>query len=235
MDISDSSIWLRQKKINIHNDTTNVIEDVLTKTDFPDSVRNYFNKISGRESPNEGAVLTRFINQPIFYIVADTTQQWDKDFTRILSTLIRGTMNDVLKGRKYSEGFLENAVIEVGTNPPAVRTLGYYVIKTSMQYGNAAALTNRYGNLVANPPSLDYCETVFGIYPQPDSLGIKRLMGHELASGIVYMNRSDDLISWYNFGPPITSANPSKTDTLMLRAVFSRDTGWDMDDKDWSR
>jgi hypothetical protein len=66
-----------------------------------------------------------------------------------------------------------------------------------MQYGNAAALTNRYGNLVANPPSLDYCETWVGMWPSPMLFSyMKKYLGHELASGLVYMpTRSNDLQS----------------------------------------
>ncbi|HIJ14451.1 TPA: hypothetical protein HA371_06955, partial [Candidatus Woesearchaeota archaeon] len=80
-----------------------------------------------------------------------------------------------------------------------------------------------------------YAQTVFGIYPQPEINQIKRLMAHELCSGLVYMLRSDDLVSIFNFGPPLSSANPSKTDTLMYRAMFSRDNGVDYPDLDWSR
>jgi hypothetical protein len=48
-------------------------------------------------------------------------------------------------------------------------------------------------------------------------------------------NRSDVLGSWYNWGPPFEHSNPSTTDTLMLRYIFSRETGVDTPDIDWER
>jgi hypothetical protein len=79
-------------------------------------------------------------------------------------------------------------------------------------------------------------KTIFGTNPQPDMSQIKRLAGHELGSGIVYMpNRSDVLGSWYNWGPPFEHSKPSTTDTLMLRYIFSRETGVDTPDIDWER
>jgi hypothetical protein len=235
MDITDPSIWLRQKQIHVNKDTT-ALEDILTKNDFPDSVMNYLDGVSSRQCSNFGCVLIRFMNPPTFYIVADVTTQFGKDFSRILSTFISGTLNDVTKSVKYPNGFLYTSTVEIGLNPPADGTPGYYVVTTSDSIGNAAALTDPYG--AGFPDGLSYlksAKTVFGTYPQPDLFGIQRVKGHELASGLVYMFRSDSLVSWYNWGPPIESMNPSKTDTLMLRAIFSRDTGWDVYDTDWKR
>jgi len=233
MDVTDPTIWTRQKTIHVNKDTS-TIEDILTKGDFPDSVMNYLNYVSSR-SGHSGYIGERFIIPPRFYIVADTTIQFGADFSRILSKLIRGSLNDVTKTIKYPQGFLFASEIEIGLTPPEGFTPGYYIIETSSQYGNAAALTGGTGEDLPTP-YVYWCKTTFGTYPEPDTMGILRLEGHELASGIVYMpNRSDSLVSWYNWGPPIESMNPSKTDTLMLRAIFSRDTGWDMFDTDWSR
>lgn len=237
LDISDASIWLRQKKVHIDGDTS-LVEDVLTKSEFPDSVMNFFNLVSGRINPFLYDIETRFINKPTFYIVADTTQFWDKQFYDIWSNFIKGELNDVLKGRKYPEGFLKDVNIQTGTSPPVAGTPGYYVIKTSTQYGNAVLLTNPYGDYV-NTPSIDYCETIVGMYPSPMNLDyMKKYLGHELASGLVYMpNRNNTLQSWYNLNNPNypDPSHPTKTDSLMLRYVFSRDSGVDMIDKDWGR
>src|SRR3989339_385318 len=236
MDIVDESIWTRKKHIYIDGDTSNVIEDVLTKADFPDSVMNFLNELSWRDKGGLYDVIMRFVDKPIFYIVADTTQDFGKNFYNLLSTFVRGTLNDLTKSKKYPLGFLENVVIETGVNPPADDTPSYYVIKTSMDYGNASALTGSFSiHPDGQPYVFVYAQTVFGIYPQPEINQIKRLMAHELCSGLVYMLRSDDLVSIFNFGPPLSSANPSKTDTLMYRAMFSRDNGVDYPDLDWSR
>src|SRR3989339_2013436 len=236
MDIVDESIWTRKKHIYIDGDTSNVIEDVLTKADFPDSVMNFLNELSWRDKGGLYDVIMRFVDKPIFYIVADTTQDFGKNFYNLLSTFVRGTLNDLTKSKKYPLGFLENVVIETGVNPPADDTPSYYVIKTSMDYGNASALTGSFSTHPDGQPYVFvYAQTVFGIYPQPEINQIKRLMAHELCSGLVYMLRSDDLVSIFNFGPPLSSANPSKTDTLMYRAMFSRDNGVDYPDLDWSR
>ena len=235
MDISDPSIWLRQKKIHVNKDTT-TIEDILTKTEFPDSVMNYLDYVSQRDTLYNSDVLQRFIAPPIFYIVGDTTQEFDKEFYTYINELIRGTINDVTKSIKYPQGFLNNTQIITGQNPPTAGTSGYYVITTSNQYGNAAALTNDYADLEQIPPCLISAQTTFGTNPQPNMTQIKRLAGHELASGIVYMpNRSDALGSWYNWGPPIEHSNPSITDTLMLKYIFSRETGVGVVDADYDR
>ncbi|HIH32487.1 TPA: carboxypeptidase regulatory-like domain-containing protein [Candidatus Woesearchaeota archaeon] len=236
MDIVDPSIWTRKKHLYVRGDASNVIEDVLTREDFPDSVMNFMNELSWRDKGGLYDVIMRFVDKPIFYIVADTTQDFGKNFYNLLSTFVRGTLNDLTKSKKYPLGFLENVVIETGVNPPADDTPSYYVIKTSMDYGNASALTGSFSiHPDGQPYVFVYAQTVFGIYPQPEINQIKRLMAHELCSGLVYMLRSDDLVSIFNFGPPLSSANPSKTDTLMYRAMFSRDNGVDYPDLDWSR
>lgn len=235
VDIRNSSIWLRQKKLLINSDMTDLVEDVLTKAEFPDSVMNFLNKISRRDQPYHFRTLIRFKDKPKFYIVADTTQYWDKIITSIITRSIKDTLSSMAKGNKYPEGFLENVIIDVGTSPPPAPTPAHFVIKTGMELGNAAALTTAYLSNDSDTRII-YSETIFGIYPQPDTNQIKRLIMHELASGLVYMpQRSDDLISIFNYGPPFSSANPSPTDRLIYRAIFSRDTGWDMYDTDWLR
>jgi hypothetical protein len=155
MDISDPSIWLRQKKIHVNKDTT-TIEDILTKTEFPDSVMNYLDGVSARSGIYYGDVIRRFQNAPIFYVVGDTTQAFDKEFFTYIHNLIRGTMNDVTKSIKYPQGFLNNAQVISGQNPPIDNTQGYYVITASNQYGNASALTGGNGDL--NPPNAFWCK-----------------------------------------------------------------------------
>ncbi|MBK7107327.1 MAG: hypothetical protein IPH62_18795 [Ignavibacteriae bacterium] len=236
LDIFGDDIWTRKKHLYVRSDTSNVVEDVLTLEEFPDSVMTFMNYTSARDA-TVGEYSMRFINPPTFYIVADTlNNSWNKEFASTLKTFIRGELNDVTKGKLFPEGFLKGVNIEVGLIPPPVRTLNYYIIKTSAEYGNAVALTNPYADLTFNPPSIEYCETIFGMYPEPDMSQIKRLMGHELASGLVYMPfRSNDLQSWYNWGPPIEVSRATDTDKKILRAVFSRDTGWRTYDTDYYR
>ncbi|HIJ13217.1 TPA: hypothetical protein HA371_00585, partial [Candidatus Woesearchaeota archaeon] len=102
------------------------------------------NELSWRDKGGLYDVIMRFVDKPIFYIVADTTQDFGKNFYNLLSTFVRGTLNDLTKSKKYPLGFLENVVIETGVNPPADDTPSYYVIKTSMDYGNASALTGSF-------------------------------------------------------------------------------------------
>jgi hypothetical protein len=65
-------------------------------------------------------------------------------------------MNDVTKSIKYPQGFLNNAQVISGQNPPIDNTQGYYVITASNQYGNASALTGGNGDL--NPPNAFWCK-----------------------------------------------------------------------------
>src|SRR3989339_812769 len=126
MDIVDPSIWTRKKHLYVRGDASNVIEDVLTREDFPDSVMNFMNELSWRDKGGLYDVIMRFVDKPIFYIVADTTQDFGKNFYNLLSTFVRGTLNDLTKSKKYPLGFLENVVIETGVNPPADDTPSYY-------------------------------------------------------------------------------------------------------------
>ena len=234
MDIVDESIWTRKKHIYIDGDTSNVIEDVLTKADFPDSVMNFLNELSWRDKGGLYDVIMRFVDKPIFYIVADTTQDFGKNFYNLLSTFVRGTLNDLTKSKKYPLGFLENVVIETGVNPPADDTPSYYVIKTSMDYGNASALTGSFSiHPDGQPYTPVYAKTTFGVYPEPRLDIIKKLLAHEILSGLVFMpTRSNDLFSVYNTGP---SGKIFDTDRLMWKYIFSRDNGVDYPDLDWSR
>ncbi|HIH54328.1 TPA: carboxypeptidase regulatory-like domain-containing protein [Candidatus Woesearchaeota archaeon] len=240
MDIVDPSIWTRKKLIYIRGDTTDVIEDVLTRDEFPDSVMNFLNKISDRQYNGLYNVIIRFVDKPIFYIVADTSIAWDKEFYNIWSNFIKGVMNNVTKSRKYPNGFLENVIVKTGLNPPADWTPGYYVIDTSWTYGNAVLATSIFTVHPDGQPYIPvYARTIVGMYPTPMEFWyMKKALGHEIGSGLVYMpTRSNDLMSWYNLGnpnyPDIT--NPTKTDTLMLRYIFSRDIGVDYPDLDWDR
>src|SRR3989339_876987 len=240
MDIVDPSIWTRKKHLYVHGDISNVVEDVLTKEDFPDSVMNYLNKVSDRQYPGSYSVIKRFDLRPIFYIVADTSIAWDKEFYDIWGGFIKGVMNNVTKSRKYPNGFLENVIVKTGLNPPADWTPGYYVIDTSWTYGNAVLATSIFTVHPDGQPYIPvYARTIVGMYPTPMEFWyMKKALGHEIGSGLVYMpTRSNDLMSWYNLGnpnyPDIT--NPTKTDTLMLRYIFSRDNGVDYPDLDWSR
>jgi len=240
MDIVDPSIWTRKKHLYVHGDISNVVEDVLTKEDFPDSVMNYLNKVSDRQYPGSYSVIKRFDLRPIFYIVADTSIAWDKEFYDIWGGFIKGVMNNVTKSRKYPNGFLENVIVKTGLSPPVENTPGYYVIDTSWTYGNAVLTTSIHSEHPDGQPIRPvYAETIVGMYPTPMPFYyMKKALGHEIGSGLVYMpTRSNDLMSWYNLGnpnyPDIT--NPTKTDTLMLRYIFSRDNGVDYPDLDWSR
>src|SRR3989339_787397 len=234
MDIVDPSIWTRKKHLYVRGDTTDVIEDVLTKEDFPDSVMNFMNELSWRDKGGLYDVIMRFVDKPIFYIVADTTQDFGKNFYNLLSTFVRGTLNDLTKSKKYPLGFLENVVIETGVNPPADDTPSYYVIKTSMDYGNASALTGSFSiHPDGQPYTPVYAKTTFGVYPEPRLDIIKKLLAHEILSGLVFMpTRSNDLFSVYNTGP---SGKIFDTDRLMWKYIFSRDNGVDYPDLDWSR
>ncbi|HIH32493.1 TPA: T9SS type A sorting domain-containing protein, partial [Candidatus Woesearchaeota archaeon] len=230
MDIVDPSIWTRKKHLYVHGDISNVVEDVLTKEDFPDSVMNYLNKVSDRQYPGSYSVIKRFDLRPIFYIVADTSIAWDKEFYDIWGGFIKGVMNNVTKSRKYPNGFLENVIVKTGLSPPVENTPGYYVIDTSWTYGNAVLTTSIHSEHPDGQPIRPvYAETIVGMYPTPMPFYyMKKALGHEIGSGLVYMpTRSNDLMSWYNLGnpnyPDIT--NPTKTDTLMLRYIFSRDNG----------
>lgn len=237
MDIIDPSIWTRKKHLYICGDTSNVVEDVLTIEEFPDTVMNFMNYISNRNGTGIYQNLKRFTNKPVFYIVADTAVAWDKEFYYIWSNFIRGKLNDVMKGRKYPEGFLKNVVIQTGTSPLPECTENDYGIDTSSTYGNAVLVTRPCAE--GPPPRIISCKTIVGMWPTPmDFDYMKKDLGHELASGLVYMpNRSNDLQSWYNLGNPNypDKTNPTKTDSLILRYVFSRDTGVDYPDLDYSR
>src|SRR3989339_340672 len=234
MDIVDPSIWTRKKHLYVRGDASNVIEDVLTREDFPDSVMNFMNELSWRDKGGLYDVIMRFVDKPIFYIVADTTQDFGKNFYNLLSTFVRGTLNDLTKSKKYPLGFLENVVIETGVNPPADDTPSYYVIKTSMDYGNASALTGSFSiHPDGQPYTPVYAKTTFGVYPEPRLDIIKKLLAHEILSGLVFMpTRSNDLFSVYNTGP---SGKIFDTDRLMWKYIFSRDNGVDYPDLDWSR
>ena len=239
MDIVDPSIWTRKKHLYVHGDISNVVEDVLTKEDFPDSVMNYLNKVSDRQYPGSYSVIKRFDLRPIFYIVADTSIAWDKEFYDIWGGFIKGKLNDVLTGRLFPEGFLKDVIINSGTNPPIQcdENNAVYTITPDAAYGNAVLATSPCAR--GPPPMIISCITKVGMYPTPmDFDYMKRALGHELASGLVYMpNRSNALMSWYNLGNPLNPdpTNPTQTDLLILRYVFSRPTGMDFPDVDWER
>src|SRR3989339_190530 len=239
MDIVDPSIWTRKKHLYVRGDTTDVIEDVLTKEDFPDSVMNFMNYISNRNGTGGYDVLKRFIDKPSFYVVADTSIAWDKEFYDIWGGFIKGKLNDVLTGRLFPEGFLKDVIINSGTNPPIQcdENNAVYTITPDAAYGNAVLATSPCAR--GPPPMIISCITKVGMYPTPmDFDYMKRALGHELASGLGYMpNRSNALMSWYNLGNPLNPdpTNPTQTDLLILRYVFSRPTGMDFPDVDWER
>ena len=124
----------------------------------------------------------------LFYLYQYLKYKQEDNFYNLLSTFVRGTLNDLTKSKKYPLGFLENVVIETGVNPPADDTPSYYVIKTSMDYGNASALTGSFSiHPDGQPYTPVYAKTTFGVYPEPRLDIIKKLLAHEILSGLVFI------------------------------------------------
>ena len=156
----------------------------------------FYDDVFGRDWPGWGYKSSRWEQQPIFYIVADTTQEPGR--WRALQQIAK--IDTVLKPTyttpEYPEGFLKDVQIQIGTNPPdqipryivikwdnIAPALGLTSVETDTTTGKILYAQTRYNELLT-----DY--------------EMDRVTIHELSSTLSTAGRSNALPSVWNLPIP---------------------------------
>ena len=220
--ITHENIYQRQTKLNAEKDTT-INFDILDKTNFPEDLMANLDTLTMRIIP-QTAKTFRWKQVPIFYIVADTNNVDEKTFYQQQKSYIEQHLKPGYIGLKYPEGFIKNAEIMVGTNPPSLATEGYYLVKqdTTLPAGGIANT-----GVYRDTEGIIYSAiTIYlkGLSPQT----MDRITIHELASGMNNVTRTDpydNILSVFDMGPPIAANRFTPADYKMLLFLYNRPGG----------
>ena len=234
--ITHENIYQRQTNLNTEKDTT-IKFDILDKTNFPEDLMANLDTLTGRIIPGIDKTF-RWKQMPIYYIIADTNIVDEKTFYEQQKLYIKQHLEPGYITPRYPEGFIKNAEIQVGTNPPAQGTDGYVLVKQDTTLsGGGIANTWIYRN---NANAVVYSGVVIylkGLTPQT----MDRITIHELASCMNEVGRTnpyDNILSVFDTGPPIAASRFTEYDYKMLLFLYNRpggvlrpdtDDGWE----DW--
>ena len=232
--ISHDNIYQRKTKIIAEKDTT-INFDILDKTNFSEDLMANLDTLTGRIIPQIGKTF-RWKNVPIFYIQADTNIVEEKEFYEQQKTFIEQHLKPGYIGSKYTEGFIKNAEILVGINPPDFGTEEYHIVKqdTTLPGGGIA---NTWIYRDNNKCTVYSAVTIYlkGLSPPT----MDRITIHELASGMNEVGRTnpyDNILSVFDNGPPIAASRFTEYDYKMLLFLYNRpggvlrpdtDNGWE--------
>lgn len=232
--ITHDSIYQRQTKINTEKDTI-INFDILDKTNFPEELMANLDSVTLRYWSPYGNQTFRWRQVPIFYIAADTNIVEEKTFYQQQKSFIEQFLKPGYISPRYPEGFIKNAEIQVGTNPPPQGTLRYHIIKQDTTLPGGIALTGTYRDIETGEAYSAITTYLKGLTAQQ----MDRITIHELGTGMNGMDRTDpfdDILSVFDSGPPSTANRFTEYDYKMLLFLYNRpggvlrpdtDNGWD--------
>lgn len=225
--ITHPQIYDRETILRLENDSTHT-EYILDTLNYPQAYMDFYNYTFGRNSPGWSYQASQWAEPPIIYIVADTTTEPGR--WRALQQIAK--IDTVLKPAyttpRYPEGFLKDVQIQIGTNPPAWQTPGYYIIewvniapnggltgvKTDTTTGKILSANTQYNELLSH-------------------FEMEYLSIHELSTGISATGRSNALSSVWNLPVPSwDERNFTESDKKMILYQYTRPPGNKIIDKD---
>jgi hypothetical protein len=223
--ITHPEIYTRETILRLENDSTHT-EYILDTTNFTSPMMEFYNDIFGRIWPGQGYQASRWTEQPIFYIVADTTSEpgrWRalQQIAKIDTVLAPAYISPV-----YPEGFLKNYQLEIGLNPPTNGT-GYYIIdwgEISPYIGLTGVFSDKTTGKILG------AITTYISLAVPEDMEYATI--HELSSGMSFVGRSNNIPSVWNNPIPTANINFTPTDLQMILYQYSRPPGNKIIDKD---
>ncbi len=216
VNITHPQTWERNTVIKTEKDTTMDL-DVLDTLNFSSNLMTFYNSIFGRNAPGLAYQTNRWKEPPIFYIVADTTQEPGR--SRALKQIEK--INQVLKPAYttplYPNSFLENPQIEIGQNPPPIWTPGYYII----EWGEISGAEGLTGCKVDTTKGEIYSShTKYN--SQINSQSLERITVKELSTGMSYNLRDDQIPSIWNVSVLFENRNFTDNDKKMILFNYGR-------------
>ncbi|MDR3611041.1 MAG: T9SS type A sorting domain-containing protein [Ignavibacteriaceae bacterium] len=224
--ITDPRIYKREAVLKLENDSTHT-EYVLDTFIFPQSLMDFYNDIFGRIWPGLGYKDARWIKPPIFYVVADTNDATGKARFLQQKAKIDTVLAPAYTTPLYPEGFLKDYKIEVGLNPPAGETPGYYTISWG-DVGTDVGLTYNLSDTITG--NILYAESIYNNLLDPYTNDYATI--HELSSGMSFVGRSNDIPSVWNSQLSYEDINFTATDLRCILFQYSRQPGNKMPDRD---
>lgn len=230
INIQHPQYYTRDTELIFYSDAE-IIDNLVSKQDMPDSVYGFNNVILGRyDAPSFGNQTYRWKNPPIFYIVVDTNTSEGMAKYLQQKAKIDTVIKPLYTTSEYPNSFFENVEIETGTNPPAPQTHGYYVIRWDPNLGSLGISGND-----RNPNGeIKYAETV---YKNFDSYTIDRITVKELTTGLSGTSRYNNIPSLWNVSVQWENRNGGPYDKKIIEWQYSRPGGNKIEDKDkgWYR
>lgn len=225
--ITHPEIYTRETILRLENDSTHT-EYILDTLNYPQVLMDFTDDILGKIINGEPYKMRgRWTGPPIFYIVADTTQEPGR--WRALQQIAK--IDTVLKpaytSPLYPEGFLKDYQIEVGTTNVPYGQPGYYVI-TWEDISPNIGLT--YVETDTSTGKILYAQTRYNSLADANTMEYATI--HELSSGMSFVGRSNDIPSVWNLPHSSASKNFLPTDLQIILYQYSRPPGNKIIDKD---
>ncbi len=231
--IEHNGIYKREAILRLQQDSTHT-EYILDKINYSQTLMNFTDIILGKKKPDTEPFKTcRWTEPPIFYIVADTTQEPGR--WRAIQQIAK--IDTVLKpayvSPLYPEGFLKDVQIEIGLNPPPGNTPGYYVITwgpIAPDLGLTYVKTDYDWGTGKSEGKIIYAGTTYNELTNPYEMDVITI--HELSSGLSYAGRNNDIPSVWNLPVTYQKRNFLPTDLKIILYQYTRPPGNKIIDKD---
>jgi hypothetical protein len=225
--ITHPEIYTRETILRLEKDSTHT-EYIIDTLNYSQILMNFTDDILGKIINGEPYKMRgRWTEPPIFYIVADTTQEPGRERALQQIAKIDTVLAPAYTSPEYPEGFLKNREIQIGTTNVPYGQEGYYVI-TWENISPNIGLT--YVETDTATGKIKYAQTRYN--ELADANTMERITIHELSSGMSAAGRSNAISSVWNTSPTFDERNFVPTDLQMILYQYSRPPGNKIVDKD---